>query len=254
MHNGTRETLTELHANYWVTRGRQTVKRLLSKCNVCKKIQGKAYSTPPEPPLPDFRVSEDLAFSKTAVDFAGPLSVKNIYDREKIFHKSYIAVFTCASTRAIHLDLTPDLTGDGFIRLMKRFMGRRGIPAFILSDNGKTFRDRKVKRYVITRNIVWRYNVPYSSWWGGFFAICVKFTKRCLRKLLRNAQLTYEELETVLIEIESVLNSRPLTYVYEDLNEPPLTHSTLVTGRRLLEQSAVSENVDNSNVHVILSC
>ena len=116
-----------------------------------------------------------------------------------------IAVFTCASTRAIHLELTPDLTGDGFIRIMKRFMGRKGIPTFILSDNGKTFRDRKVKRYVITWNIVWRYNVPYSSWWGGFFEICVKLTKRCLRKLLQNAQLTYEELETVLIEIESIL-------------------------------------------------
>ena len=71
MHNGTRETFTELRANYWVTKERQTVKRLVSKCIVCKKIQGKAYFIPPEPPLPDFRVSEDLAFSKTAVDFVG---------------------------------------------------------------------------------------------------------------------------------------------------------------------------------------
>ena len=76
-------------------------------------IQGRAYSTPPEPQLSDFRVSEDLAFSKTAVDFVGPLYVKNIYDREKISYKSYIAVFTCASTRAIHLELTPNLTRDG---------------------------------------------------------------------------------------------------------------------------------------------
>ena len=74
----------------------------------------------------------------------------------------------------------------------------------------------------------------------------MKLTKCCLRKLLQNAQLIYEELETVLIEIENVLNSRPLTYVYEDSNEPPWTPSTLVTGRRLLEQSAVSENFDNS--------
>ena len=85
MHNGTRETLTELRANYWVTRERQTVKRLLSKCIVCKKIQGKAYSTPPEPSLPDFKVSEDLPFSKTALDFAGPLYVKNIYNKKNFF-------------------------------------------------------------------------------------------------------------------------------------------------------------------------
>ena len=56
-----------------------------------------------------------------------------------MFYKSCIAVFTCASTRAIHLELTPDLAGDGFIRVMKRFMGRRGIPTFILSDNSKKF-------------------------------------------------------------------------------------------------------------------
>ena len=66
--------------------------------------------------------------------------------------------------------------------------------------------------------------MSYSSWWGGSFEICVKqLTERCLRKSLRNAQLIYEELGTALIQIESVLNSRPLIYVYEDLNEPPLT-------------------------------
>ena len=113
-------------------------------------------------------------------------------------------MFSCASTRVSHLELTPDLTGDGFIRVMKRLMGRKGIPLF---------GDRKVKLYVTTRNIVWRYNLPYSSWWGGFFEISVKLTKCCLRKLLRNAQLTYEESETVFIEIESVLDSSPLTYV-----------------------------------------
>ena len=79
-HNGVRETLTEVRSNYWIIKGRQTVKNLLSKCIVCKKLQGKPYSLVPEPPLPDFHVSEDMAFSKIAVDFAGPLYVRNIYE------------------------------------------------------------------------------------------------------------------------------------------------------------------------------
>ena len=81
--------------------------------------------------------------------------------------------------------------------------------------------------------------MPTASWWGGFFEICVKLVKRCLKKVLGNAKLSYEELETVLIETEGVLNSRPLTYVYDELSEGPLTPSHLVIGRRLLDQSPV---------------
>ena len=95
------------------------------------------------------------------------------------------------------------------------------------SDNGKAFRDTKVRNYALERGIEWRFNVPKASWWGGYFEVCVKLVKRCLKKTLRNAKLTYEELETVIVEIEGVLNSRPLTYVHEDLTEAPLTPSSL---------------------------
>ena len=238
-HNGVRETLTEIRAKFWIIKGRQAVKDVLSKCVTCKKILGRAYSTPPAPPLPSFRVSDDLAFSKVGVDFAGPLYVKNIYESKGEVFKCYIALFTCASTRAIHVELVPDLTASSFIRVLKRFFGRRGLPNLFISDNGKTFKDGKVKKFVLNLNIDWKFNVPTASWWGGFFEICVKLVKRCLKKVLGNAKLSYEELETVLIETEGVLNSRPLTYVYDELSEGPLTPSHLVIGRRLLDQSPV---------------
>ena len=155
-------------------------------------------------------------------------------------YKCYIALFTCASTRAIHLELTPDLSANSFIRVLKRFIGRRGFPGLIISDNGTTSKDAKVKKFTLERNIEWKFNVPTASWWGGFFEICVKLVKRCLKKVLGNAKLSYEELESVLIETEGVLNSRPLTYVYEELSEDPLTPSHLVIGRRLLDKPTVS--------------
>ncbi|KAL9975369.1 hypothetical protein ACROYT_G012524 [Oculina patagonica] len=238
-HNGVRETLTEIRAQFWIIKGRQAVKDVLSKCVTCKKILGRAYSTPPAPPLPSFRVSDDLAFSKVGVDFAGPLYVKNIYESKGEMFKCYIALFTCASTRAIHVELVPDLTASSFLRVLKRFFFRRGLPNLFISDNGKTFKDGKVKKFVLNLNIDWKFNVPTASWWGGFFEICVKLVKRCLKKVLGNAKLSYEELETVLIETEGVLNSRPLTYVYDELSEGPLTPSHLVIGRRLLDQSPV---------------
>ena len=159
---------------------------------------------------------------------------------KEMLHKCYIALFTCASTRAIHLELTPDLTSPAFIRVLKRFTGRSGLPNFILSDDGQTFHEKKLKRYVLIRDIEWNFNVSTASWWSGFFEICVKLTKRCLKNVLQNAKLTYEELETVLIQTEGVLNSRPLTYVYEELSELPLTPSQLVSDRRLLEQVPIT--------------
>ena len=235
-HNGIRETLTEVRSSYWIVKGRQAVKRLLARCNVCKMLLGKPYEKQSTPPLPDFRVAEDPAFSRIGVDFAGPLYVKDIY-RKAEMHKCYITVFTCASSRAIHLELVPDLTADSFIRALKRFIGRRGIPSIVVSDNGKTFCDSKVQNFVTQRNVVWKFNVPTASWWGGFFEICVKLVKRSLKKVIRNAKLSYEELETTLIEIEGVLNSRPLTYVYDEITEQPITPSCLVIGRRLMSQS-----------------
>ena len=216
---------------------RQAVKDVLSKCVTCKKLQGRAYSSPPTLPLPAFRVSEEMAFSKVGVDFAGPLYVKNIYLSKGEMYKHYIPLLTCPSTRALHLELTPDLSANSFLRVLKRFFGRRGPPTLFISDNRRTFRQAKVKTFALNRNIDWTFNAHTASSWGGFFEICAKLVKTCLKKVLGNAKLSYEELESVLIETEGVLNSRPMTYVYDVLTETPITPSHLVIGRRLLDQS-----------------
>ena len=75
-----------------------------------------------------FQARANHAFTKVGVDFDGPLYVKNIYQAGGEMYKCYIALFTCASTKAIHLELTPDLSANSFIRVLKRFIGRRGFP------------------------------------------------------------------------------------------------------------------------------
>eukprot|EP00795_Rhopilema_esculentum_P011295 gene11295-21485_t len=113
---------------------------------------GKPYDTPSASPLPPYRVSQDAAFSQIGIDFAGPLFVRDIYNNDNQSYKCYIALFSCASTRAIHLELVPDLRGSTFIRALKRFISRRGIPARILSDNGKTFIDCAVQKFVNSKD------------------------------------------------------------------------------------------------------
>jgi hypothetical protein len=102
-HNGVKDTLTELRKKFWIVEGRQVVKKHLSKCVTCKIIQGNPYGTPPVSPLPSFGLSDDFAFSRIGVDFAGPVYVKDIYSGDEM-NKAYITLYTCASSRAIHLD------------------------------------------------------------------------------------------------------------------------------------------------------
>ena len=79
LHNGVRETLTELRSCLWVVKGRQAVKTVIGKCSVCKKIDGRSYAVPQSPPLPEFRLSDESAFSRVGVDFAGPMYVRDIF-------------------------------------------------------------------------------------------------------------------------------------------------------------------------------
>jgi hypothetical protein len=74
--------------------------------------------------------------------------------------------------------------------------------------------------------ITWKFILEKAPWWGGYYERMVKLVKQSLRKVLGRAQLRYEEFMTVPTEIEGVLNSRPITYVYPDLTEEPLTPST----------------------------
>ena len=101
-----------------------------------------------------------------------------------------------------------------FVRSLKRFISRRGTPSLVISDNGKTFKGAELKNFITSCGIKWGHIVERSPWWGGFYERIVRSVKRSLKKVLANARLTFEELLTEMIQIEGVLNSRPLTYVY----------------------------------------
>ena len=177
LHNGVKETLAELRSQFWVVKGRSVVKRILHNCCVCRRYEGKSYRVPPPPPLPAFRVREAPPFTSSGVDFAGPLYTKFPGGSQS---KVWVALYTCCITRAIHLDLIPDLSASTFIRSFKRFSSRRGLPALMVSDNGKTFvaaakvikrvvSSSEVQRYFDGVGIEWKFNVPRAPWWGGLF-------------------------------------------------------------------------------------
>ena len=133
----------------------------------------------------------------------------------KVMGKIYICLFTCASTRGIHLELTRGLDVDNFLLALRRFSTRRGLPATLFSDNAKTFRaaSKEVKKiarseevlhYLNEPRISWKFIVEKAPWWGGFWERMVQSVKRSLRKAIGSASLSFEELRTLLVEVESV--------------------------------------------------
>lgn len=235
LHNGVKETLAEVRTRYWIIRGRSLIKFIIHQCVVCRRLEGLHYKAPLPPPLPPFRVQEAPAFTFIGVDYAGPLHVRLSVSRP-CTQKVWICLYTCCVSRAVHLDLVLDLSAQSFIRCFKRFTARRGIPRKVVSDNGTTFKagSKVIETYFSEIGIQWCFNVPRAPWWGGVFERMIRSTKRCLKKMIGHAKLTYEELLTLIVEIESIINSRPLSYLSPIDIEQPLTPSHLLVGRRLL--------------------
>lgn len=243
LHAGPLETLTELREQFWIMKGRQVVKRTLKRCVTCDRFNCRA-ATEVAAPLPPERVTKALPFEVTGIDFAGPLYTKD-QGRNK---KSYILLFTCAVTRAIHLELVTDMSIDSFLKAFRRFVARRGVCRVIFSDNAKTFqrasrdlrrlwktiRGKELQNYFAEHRIQWNFIAERAPWWGGFWERLVRSVKSSLKKVLGNSYCTFEELATILTEIEAVINSRPLTYVSAEANEvEPLTPSHFLVGKRL---------------------
>ena len=243
MHHGVKDTLTEQLQKCYVCRGRQVVKKFINKCLVCRKLEVKPLPSPPPSDLPEYRLSDDCSFSKCGIDFAGPLFVRDIFSKDATMYKVYIALFTYASSRVLHLDLVPRLHVQPFIRCLRCFFSHGGVTVLFISDNGKTFKTSDLKQFFLKNGVQWKYKFLKFPWWcgrggGGFIERLVRSTKRCLKKGLGSSKLRYEELLTVLVEVECVLNSKPLTYGHSEEAEEPLTPSHLLLGHRLLSRSA----------------
>ena len=230
-HSGINATLTALRERYWVLRGRATVKKVIRRCVVSRRYEASSCKPSHFADLPSHRVSDDPPFTHIRLDFAGPLYVKetrrSLQTSDSDSNKVYVCLFTCASTRAVHLELTRGLTVQDFLLAFRRFASRRGLTATIQSDNAKTFQSfskeiRKIARspevwkYLTDNRITWNFIVEKEPWWGGYWERLVRSIKSPIKKVIGGSTASYDEMCTLLTEVEAVINARPLTYVYDD--------------------------------------
>ncbi|GBM50664.1 hypothetical protein AVEN_203992-1 [Araneus ventricosus] len=223
-HPGVQTLMVALKENYWILKSRRTIKKIIKTCIICQRFSVKQPEIP-EGTLPEDRVKNASIFEVIGVDVAGPLIIKES-------KKVWILIITCAVYRAVHLELLMSLSTDNFILALRRFIARRGRPSTIYSDNGTNFigMDNSLKTINLRRletsftPITCKFIPPAAPWWGGFWERLIGLLKRILRKVLGRTSLNYQEMETVLCDCESQLNSRPLTYVSDDPDDLyPLT-------------------------------
>ena len=243
-HSSIKDTITELRSKFWIINCRKLVTNFISKCVTCRRVEGPHYKSQPSSQLPPFRVRRSFPFSNTGLDYIGSFLVRQIYDidNDTQMHNVHVVLYTCAATRAVHLDLVPDTSASSFLRSLKRFIGRRGVPTLMISDNASCFKSEEVRlsEELLLLGIKWKFIVACAPSWGGFWERLVRTVKRSLFKILQRASVTYEELLTVVAEIEGIMNSRPLTYINSDLEEA-LTPGHLLMGKRIIEP-----NIDNT--------
>ena len=243
LHGGVNSTITALRQRYWIPSARRVVGRLLKKCVICRRVTGKPFAVPDPPPLPQARVQEGPPFNVTGVDFTGAMYVKNEGNPSE--SKVYICLFTCASTRAVHLEVVTDLSEKTFLQAFRRFAARRSLPRLIMSDNASTymsaskeleklFQSPTLKAILMKKGTTWRFIPKRAPWYGGFWERLIGMVKVSLKKVLGRAFITLTALQTIIVEVEATLNDRPLTYLSSNTEDPePLTPSHLLCGRRI---------------------
>ena len=243
-HAGVNTMLTALRNSYWIVGARRIAKTVKRECVSCQR-QDAQPCCEPAGPLPRLRVTESSPFSVTGIDFAGPL-----FSVDRPRHKLYVCLFTCATTRAVHLELTESMSLSCLLLALRRFVARRGWPVMIYSDNAKTFKACSTHLQSSMGHAApeWRFSVPYAPWHGGWWERLIRSVKVGLRKSVGQRHLAQRELETILHEVEACVNSRPLTFVSDDSECPgPLIPNHFLIGHASVLSMERSEGIESAS-------
>ena len=240
-HAGRGHVLARLREKYWIVGANSAVRRLISSCVTCRRTKA-----PPQDQkmadLPKDRLTPAPPFTYVGVDYFGPFTTKQGRKEQK----RYGALFTCLVSRAVHIEIANSLETDSFLNALRRFIARRGPVREIRCDNGTNFvgAERELREALKEMNhdelteklrqqqIDWKFNPPAASHMGGVWERQIRTVRRILATLLleHTGRLDDESLYTLLCEVESIINSRPLTVISSDVKDPlPLSPSQILT-------------------------
>ncbi|UYV79861.1 hypothetical protein LAZ67_18000931 [Cordylochernes scorpioides] len=243
LHQGQDTVRNEIRQQFWIPNLRVAVRRCWSECPSCKIRRAKP-STPVIGALPECRVKpQQRSFSIVGMDYFAPMEVSVGRRHEK----RYGVLFTCMTTRVIHLEVAHSHTTDSFIMAIRRMICRRGLPWEIFSDNGTNLRGAatgtgRLRQEASTENmnskgIKWNFILPSAPHKGESCERSVKSVETAMSVILRSRCPRDEELLTLMLEAEAVVNSRPLTDVPLD----PATPKAITPMHFLIGTSSIGQ-------------
>ena len=221
--------LSNLRQRYWIINGRCVIRSVLKKCFYCR-VKRARQLYPAMADLPESRLAYlQPPFTNTGVDLFGPVMVKQ--GRKRL--KRWVALFTCLTVRAVHLEIVNSPDTDDFINALRCFTNRRSRPSNMFSDCGSNFKGTvnelkdvvegfdksKIQTFAAANGITWTFNPPSAPHMGGAWERLVRSVKEVMMGLLQEKVLTDAQLYTLLTEVESVINNRPLTHVSPDVDD-----------------------------------
>lgn len=244
LHGGTNLVLSHLSTKYWILSAREAIRDSEKKCAFCQKKKATPAGQVMAP-LPEVRTRLSLrAFNQASVDYAGPFYTKQGRGKSRL--KRYLCLFTCLSTRAVHLEMAFSLDTDSFLNAFYRFTSRRGLPSLMISDNGTNFvsadrelrelRDAldvdKIQDSTAVKGVKWQFNPPGAPHFNGVHEIMIKAAKKAMKSILGDADVNDEELMSAIVGAEGLINSRPLTYQSSNASDDqPLTPNHFLHGQ-----------------------
>ncbi|XP_035986796.1 uncharacterized protein LOC118560149 [Fundulus heteroclitus] len=227
-YGGRSHVLSVVRRKFWITNGVSAVKRVIATYSFCRLYGGQTGQQMAD--LPEERVVPDLPpFTNVGGDYFWPIDVK----RGRSIVKRYGVVFTCMTSRAVHLEVAYSLDTDPCINALRRFISRRGQVSHMRSDNGTNFlgaerelrealaslNNGRIEKAMAHKGIKWSFNPPSGSHCGRVWERLIRMIRKVLHSVFRQQMLDDEGFHTVLCEAEAILNDRPITKLSEDPND-----------------------------------
>lgn len=239
-HQNHQSVMNEIRLKFDIPQLRSEIDRVRRSCQYCKVRHAKPHPTSLGALPPARLAAFQRPFSYTGIDYFGPMQV--IVGRR--VEKRWGVLLTCLTTRAVHIEIAHTLTADSCILALRNFVARRGTPIQIISDRGTNFVgasrelenvmkgvDEKLMIEFTGPTTKWSFNPPSAPHFGGCWERLVQSIKKILNVIKPSRLPTDELLRSMLMEIELLINSRPLTHVSVDADfEPPLTPNHFLMG------------------------
>ncbi|XP_033116710.1 uncharacterized protein LOC117116716 [Anneissia japonica] len=226
----------------WIIGAHNLVRSIINKCNICKRLRGQPV-TQQMADLPKDRLESVPPFTNVGIDVFGPWQVVTRKTRGGAAEsKRWAVLFTCLSSRAVHIEVINSMDTSSFIMSLRRFTAIRGPVARIRCDQGTNFvgargefqtilNDQNVTKFLVSQNCEWIFNPPHASHFGGVWERQIGIIRRILDTMFQKLgkhQLTDEVLRTFMAEACAVVNSHPITTLSTDPNDPLALNPTML--------------------------